>query len=186
MRVGKEYDLPLRATLSTPRASSSPRSRPGAGIFVKDADPLIIDDLRGARAAATASSSYTHTYPFCWRCDTPLLYYAKTSWFIRTTRGQGAAAGRTTRRSTGTRSTSRTGASATGSRTTSTGRSAANATGARRCRSGSASEWHTSTASAAWPSLARRLGPRAGTDAGPAPALRRRGRLPVPEVRRRR
>ncbi len=55
-----------------------------AGKFVKDADPLIMDDL-AARGLLHHRGTYRHTYPFCWRCDTPLLYYAKSSWYIRTT-----------------------------------------------------------------------------------------------------
>ena len=54
------------------------------GIFVKDADPLIIADLE-RRGHLYRASDILHTYPFCWRCDTPLLYYALTSWFVRTT-----------------------------------------------------------------------------------------------------
>jgi isoleucyl-tRNA synthetase len=54
------------------------------GLFVKDADPAIIDDLR-TRGLLLRSTTITHTYPFCWRCGTPLLYYARTSWYARTT-----------------------------------------------------------------------------------------------------
>ncbi len=54
------------------------------GMFVKDADPVIVDDLRG-RAIVLHVESYEHAYPFCWRCATPLLYYARTSWYVRTT-----------------------------------------------------------------------------------------------------
>ncbi len=54
------------------------------GMFVKDADTVIIDDLR-AQGSLYRAEQIRHTYPFCWRCDTPLLYYALTSWFIRTT-----------------------------------------------------------------------------------------------------
>ena len=57
---------------------------PFAGKFVKDADPLIMDDLK-ERGLLHHRDTYRHTYPFCWRCDTPLLYYAKSSWYIRTT-----------------------------------------------------------------------------------------------------
>ena len=57
---------------------------PFAGKFVKDADPLIIDDLK-SRGLLFRSEMVRHTYPFCWRCDTPLLYYAKQTWYIRTT-----------------------------------------------------------------------------------------------------
>ena len=56
---------------------------PFAGKFVKDADPEIMDDLK-ARGLLHHRDVYRHTYPFCWRCDTPLLYYAKRSWYIRT------------------------------------------------------------------------------------------------------
>ena len=54
------------------------------GMFVKDADPKIIEDLRAA-GLMYREERITHSYPFCWRCETPLLYYALTSWFIRTT-----------------------------------------------------------------------------------------------------
>ena len=57
---------------------------PFAGKFVKDADPEILADLE-SRGLLYHQGVYRHTYPFCWRCDTPLLYYAKTSWYIRTT-----------------------------------------------------------------------------------------------------
>ena len=55
-----------------------------AGKFFKDCDPLIMDDLSD-RGLLFKKDVYKHTYPFCWRCDTPLLYYAKSSWYIRTT-----------------------------------------------------------------------------------------------------
>ncbi len=54
------------------------------GLFVKDADPRIIADLE-AEGRLYRAGRVRHSYPFCWRCDTPLLYYALTSWFIRTT-----------------------------------------------------------------------------------------------------
>ena len=56
---------------------------PFAGKFVKDADPEIMADLK-ERGLLHHRDVYRHTYPFCWRCDTPLLYYAKSSWYIRT------------------------------------------------------------------------------------------------------
>ena len=59
-------------------------SYPFSDKFVKDADPLIVEDLK-ARGLLLQSSTVTHTYPFCWRCDAPLLYYAKTTWYIKTT-----------------------------------------------------------------------------------------------------
>ncbi|HEX5938070.1 MAG TPA: class I tRNA ligase family protein, partial [Actinomycetota bacterium] len=54
------------------------------GLFVKDADPSIVEDLR-TRGLLVRSETIEHTYPFCWRCSTPLLYYARTSWYVRTT-----------------------------------------------------------------------------------------------------
>ena len=58
---------------------------PGAGAFAKDADRDIIRDLDG-RGLLLRAEEVRHTYPFCWRCESPLLYYAKPSWYIRTTR----------------------------------------------------------------------------------------------------
>jgi isoleucyl-tRNA synthetase len=54
------------------------------GTFVKDADPAIVDDLRD-RGLLLRAETVEHAYPFCWRCKTPLLYYARTSWYARTT-----------------------------------------------------------------------------------------------------
>jgi isoleucyl-tRNA synthetase len=54
------------------------------GLFVKDADPKIVENLR-ERGVLLRSETYEHSYPFCWRCSTPLLYYARTSWYVRTT-----------------------------------------------------------------------------------------------------
>ena len=56
---------------------------PFAGKFVKEADPEIVEDL-DKRGLLFKSSKITHTYPFCWRCDAPLVYYAKKTWYIRT------------------------------------------------------------------------------------------------------
>ena len=55
-----------------------------AGTFVKDADPLILQDLK-ERGLLFAGVPFAHDYPFCWRCDTPLLYYARPTWFIKMT-----------------------------------------------------------------------------------------------------
>lgn len=60
------------------------RVTPWKGMWVKDADPLIIEYLK-EEEKLFRQETYRHSYPFCWRCDTPLLYYAKGSWFIRTT-----------------------------------------------------------------------------------------------------
>jgi len=57
---------------------------PFSGKFVKDADPLILDDLQ-SRGLLYRSEKIRHTYPFCWRCEAPLLYYAKQTWYIKTT-----------------------------------------------------------------------------------------------------
>jgi len=54
-----------------------------AGKFVKDADPLVLEDLK-SRGLLFRRERIVHTYPFCWRCDSPLLYYAKRTWYIRT------------------------------------------------------------------------------------------------------
>jgi len=54
------------------------------GKFVKDADPLILEDLK-SRGLLYRSERIVHTYPFCWRCESPLLYYAKEAWYIKTT-----------------------------------------------------------------------------------------------------
>jgi isoleucyl-tRNA synthetase len=59
-------------------------SYPFAGKFIKTADPLVLDDLK-SRGLLFRSEKIRHTYPFCWRCGTPLVYYAKQSWYIRTT-----------------------------------------------------------------------------------------------------
>ena len=53
-----------------------------SGKFVKDADPLILDDLK-SRGLIYRSEKIHHTYPFCWRCEAPLLYYAKKTWYIQ-------------------------------------------------------------------------------------------------------
>ena len=70
-----------RCARTAPSTSGSPTSRAAC---VKDADPDIIEALR-ERGACSAPRLYEHSYPHCWRCDTPLLYYAKSSWYIRTT-----------------------------------------------------------------------------------------------------
>jgi len=82
MQLAKECDLPVLMTV-LPDGTFIPEVTPWRGVFVKDADPLIIKDL-DARGLLFRTEKYTHTYPFCWRCHTPLLYYARDSWFIRT------------------------------------------------------------------------------------------------------
>jgi len=82
MRAALDFDLPILMPV-TDSGTFTPEVRPWSGMFVKDADPYIIQDLK-TRGLLLDAGTYTHTYPFCWRCDTPLLYYARGSWFIRT------------------------------------------------------------------------------------------------------
>lgn len=87
MQAALEYDLPILMTVG-PDGAFIPEVKPWRGKFVKDADPLIIQDL-DRRGLLLKSESHTHTYPFCWRCSTPLLYYARSTWFIRTSEYKG-------------------------------------------------------------------------------------------------
>ncbi len=80
--LGREHGLPTQHTVDLHGVVAD--GFPGAGRFVKQADEDIIRDL-DQRGLLLKQGIYRHTYPFCWRCDTPLLYYAKTSWYIRTT-----------------------------------------------------------------------------------------------------
>lgn len=82
MEVGKQYNLPVIMTIQ-PDGAFRPEVTPWAGVFVKDADPSITEDL-ASRNLLYKAGTYEHTYPFCWRCDSPLLYYAKETWYIRT------------------------------------------------------------------------------------------------------
>jgi isoleucyl-tRNA synthetase len=82
METGRAYDLPVLMTV-LPNGAFIPEVTPWRGVFVKDADPLIIQDLQ-ARGLLFKTEGYLHSYPFCWRCHTPLLYYARESWYIRT------------------------------------------------------------------------------------------------------
>ncbi len=82
MQAATTFDLPVLMTVK-PDGTFVDEVTPWRGLFVKDADPLIIQDLQ-ARGLLFLTESYTHTYPFCWRCKTPLLYYARQSWYIRT------------------------------------------------------------------------------------------------------
>jgi len=83
MRVGKENNLPVLMTVNE-EGKFKNKVKNWAGMFVKDADPLIIEDLK-KRRLLYKEEMYEHEYPFCWRCKTPLLYYAKISWFIKMT-----------------------------------------------------------------------------------------------------
>ena len=81
--VGRAYNLPL-VQMVDDRGRFIDRVTPYKGMFCKDADKLIIADLK-ASGKLFKEMLYEHSYPFCWRCDTPLLYYARKSWFIKTT-----------------------------------------------------------------------------------------------------
>ncbi len=82
LEVGRTEGLPVVHTVDL--QGTVAEGLPGSGRFVKDADPLITEDLR-QRGLLYRSETITHTYPFCWRCSSPLLYYAKSSWYIKTT-----------------------------------------------------------------------------------------------------
>ena len=80
-KIGKEYQLPF-VQLVNEQGKFIDCVKPWKNIFVKDADPEIIKDLT-ARNLIYNDIEYEHSYPFCWRCDTPLLYYARDTWFIK-------------------------------------------------------------------------------------------------------
>ncbi len=82
MEVGKRENLPTLMTVGGDGCFVS-EVTPWAGMFVKKADPLIIKDLV-ERGIMYKHGRIKHTYPFCWRCDSPLLYYARPTWYIRT------------------------------------------------------------------------------------------------------
>jgi isoleucyl-tRNA synthetase len=82
MQISNEYDLPILMTVDESGRFTKDVSN-WAGMWVKDADPLIIKEL-DQRGLLFKVEQYEHTYPFCWRCDTPLLYYARPTWYIRT------------------------------------------------------------------------------------------------------
>ena len=82
MQVAIEHELPILNTVA-PDGTFISEVQPWAGLFVKDADPSITRNLR-ERGLLFKEGTYVHTYPFCWRCGTPLLYYARPTWYIRT------------------------------------------------------------------------------------------------------
>ena len=82
MQVALKLGLPVLMTVA-PDGTFISQVTSWKGVFVKDADPLIIKELNG-RGLLFRTETITHTYPFCWRCDTPLLYYARGTWYIRT------------------------------------------------------------------------------------------------------
>ncbi|MDD6656057.1 MAG: isoleucine--tRNA ligase [Lachnospiraceae bacterium] len=81
-RVGRENDLPFVQFVDG--KGNLTEETPFAGLFVKDADPKVLVDL-DSRGLLFDAPKFEHDYPFCWRCDTPLIYYARESWFIKMT-----------------------------------------------------------------------------------------------------
>jgi len=81
-RVCRKYDMPFVQFVSS--KGEMTEETDWAGVFVKDADPLIIDDLKKSGKLFKAPK-FEHSYPHCWRCDTPLIYYARETWFIKMT-----------------------------------------------------------------------------------------------------
>ena len=80
--VGRRYDLPFIQLVDAKGDMTS--ETPFAGTFVKDADPLVLKDLE-SRGLLFSAPAFEHSYPHCWRCGTPLIYYARESWFIKMT-----------------------------------------------------------------------------------------------------
>ena len=80
--VGRKYDLPFVQLVNG--KGEMTEEAPAAGKFVKDADPIILTDL-DQRGLLFDAPKFEHSYPHCWRCDTPLIYYARESWFIKMT-----------------------------------------------------------------------------------------------------
>lgn len=81
-RVCRAYDMPFVQFVDAKGNMTEDTDWPGT--FVKDADPLILDDLK-ASGKLFKAPKFEHSYPHCWRCDTPLIYYARESWFIKMT-----------------------------------------------------------------------------------------------------
>lgn len=82
MQVGKDNNLPTLMTINS-EGKFIKEISDWAGMSVKDADPLIVAELN-QRGLLFKAGTFIHTYPFCWRCDTSLLYMARPTWFIRT------------------------------------------------------------------------------------------------------
>ena len=81
-RVGRKYDMPF-VQLVDEKGDMKPET-PFGGVFVKKADPLVLEDLE-KRGLLFGAPKFEHDYPHCWRCGTPLIYYARSSWFIKMT-----------------------------------------------------------------------------------------------------
>ncbi len=81
-KVGRKYDLPFVQLVDAKGEMTG--ETPWAGTFVKKADPLVLKELE-EKGLLFSAPSFEHSYPHCWRCDTPLIYYARESWFIKMT-----------------------------------------------------------------------------------------------------
>ncbi len=81
-RIGRDYDLPF-VQFVNPKGEMT-QETPYAGLFVKKADPVILKDL-DKEGKLFDAPNFEHDYPHCWRCDTPLIYYARNTWFIKMT-----------------------------------------------------------------------------------------------------
>ena len=81
-RIGRNYDLPFVQFVDG--QGNLTKETPYAGIFVKKADPMVLTDL-DKESKLFDAPKFEHEYPHCWRCDTPLIYYARESWFIKMT-----------------------------------------------------------------------------------------------------
>ena len=81
-KVGRKYDMPFVQLVD--EKGNMGETTPFAGLFVKKADPEVLKDLDG-RGLLYDAPKFEHSYPHCWRCDTPLIYYARESWFIKMT-----------------------------------------------------------------------------------------------------
>lgn len=81
-RVGRKYDLPFVQFVDSKGLMTE--ETPFAGVFVKKADPMVLENLAN-RNQLFSAPKFEHSYPHCWRCDTPLIYYARESWFIKMT-----------------------------------------------------------------------------------------------------
>ena len=81
-KVGRKYDMPFVQLVD--EKGEMGKTTPFAGLFVKKADPEVLKDLDG-RGLLFDAPKFEHSYPHCWRCDTPLIYYARESWFIKIT-----------------------------------------------------------------------------------------------------
>ncbi|MGN0483349.1 MAG: isoleucine--tRNA ligase [Lachnospiraceae bacterium] len=81
-RIGRDYDLPFVQFVD--EKGNLTEETPYAGVFVKKADPLVLKDL-DEKGLLYDAPKFEHEYPHCWRCDTPLIYYARESWFVKTT-----------------------------------------------------------------------------------------------------